>query len=429
VGRQNDDYVKTFLDSVSPLGSGKAGYSFPVDLGDGIDPRVAPSQAFFSNIEKGPGGWYPLGLSRIPHGGVHLHLAAGAAVHAIADGDVIGFRAGEAEDAKKFGSRNFVLLRHKFGTKQYYSLYYHLAVEADPSKQPRWLQLVNLRAKQHVEATAPCPYFIIINEADSTGAMKPRLKARPQEGLAPGEMAEITASGIAANTLDDKAPADFTLAKLATPADTWVATSLDGKDLATVVAANASLQTKVTTHVPAGLSTPIRVFGGEVLGKIGKPPTDAKAAKFGTFVHVEVFSAESMMPGDGWTAVDVSDAASVPDRQAVVTKLIAANLIAPPPDKVLLATDVSVPQEDTFQELSRTAVVKMPSAWSLDWNANLPTPASMQFIDGAADIGTSYNEYRWWTELSGDSADLPASPVVFHFHPIGAMLAMLVGSP
>lgn len=425
IGREADDYVKTFLDSVKPLGSGKTGYSFPVDLGDGIDPHVAPSQAFFSNIEKGPGGYYPLGVSRLPHGGVHLHLVAASAVHAIADGEVIGFRAGEAEDAKKFGSRNFVLLRHKFGAKQYYSLYYHLAAEADPSKQPRWLQLVNLRAKQHVEATAPCPYFIQVNEPDSTGTLKPRLRARPQEGLAPGEMAEITASGIAATTLDDQAPADFTLAKLATPADTWVATSLDGKDLATVVAANAALQTKVTTHVPAGLSTPIRVFGGEVLGKIGKKPTDPQAAKLGTFVHVEVFSAESMMPGDGWTALDLSDAATVPDRQAVITKLLAANLMAPPPDKVLLDADVKEPQEDTFQELLRTVVVKMPSAWSFDWSAGLPTPASMQFMDDAAGVGTLYNDYRWWSDLSGDSADLPASPVVYHFHPIGAMLAML----
>ena len=427
LGREADDFVKTFFDSVQPIAEGKTGFSFPVDLGDGTDPRLAPSAAFFSNIEKGPGGWYPMGTSRIGHGGVHLHAGAGTEVRAIADGEVIGFRAGEAEDAKTFGSRNFVLMRHKFGAKQYYSLYYHLAAEADAAKAPRWLRLVTLRTKKHVEAVGPCPYFIVKNVPDAAGVMKPRLKAREQEGLAPGELAEVTAANIAANSLDDQAPADFKLAKLAAPADTWVVTDLDGKVLSKVIEPVAGLQNKVNGHTPAGLEATIRVFGGEVIGKVGKAPTDAKAAKLGTFVHVEVFSGESMMPGDGWQQLELADANSVVDRKALVQKLLDKSLLAPPPDKVLLDEDVNAAQEDIFQELLRAVVLKMPSAWSMDWKAALPNPDCLKFMDDPAGLGGTFNDYRWWDDLKADKADLPASPTVFHYHPIGAILAMVEG--
>jgi murein DD-endopeptidase MepM/ murein hydrolase activator NlpD len=145
--REPDDFVKTYLDSVQSLGSGKTGYSFPVDLGDGIDPHVALSAQFFANTENGPGGWYPLGSSRTAHGGVHLHGPPGKEVHAIADGEVIGFRTGEDERAKAYGSRNFVLLRHKLGDKPYFSLYYHLAVEPNTDAAPGWLKLALLWGK------------------------------------------------------------------------------------------------------------------------------------------------------------------------------------------------------------------------------------------------------------------------------------------
>jgi hypothetical protein len=425
--RQADDFVTTFFDSVQPLSSGKTGFSFPVNLGDGIDPQSATSGTFFSNIEQGHGGWYPLGLSRILHGGVHLNVPAGTEVHAIADGQVIGFRTGEAEDAKPFGSRNFVLLQHLFGTKKYYSLYYHLTADLDPAHSARWLKLVNLRAKKHVEASAPCPYFITKNVADANGVLKPRLKAREQAGLAPGEMAEVTNANIAANTLDDQAPAGFTLAKLADPADSWVVTTLDGKDLGKVVNADAALQSKVTNHTPAGLASPIRVFGGEVIGQVGKAATDESAKKLRTFVHVEVFSDESMMPGDGWTQIELADASSVVDRKALVDKLLAKNLIASPPDKVLLEEDLKTTQTDTFQEVLRTAVLKMPNAWSIDWKAALPSPDCLQFMDNPSGVGDAFNDYRWWDDLKTDKADLPASTTVFHYHPIGAILAMIQG--
>ena len=426
LGRQADDFVTTFFDSVQPLASGKAGYSFPVSLGDGAAPRQAPSEPFFANIEQGAGGRYPIGLSRIWHGGVHLHVKAGTEVHAIADGEVIGFRAGEAEGAKPYGSRNFVLMRHKFGDKQYYSLYYHLAAEADATKAPRWLQLVHLRAKKHVEALAPCPYFISRNVADSAGVLKPRLKTREQAGLGPGEMVEVSAVNIAASSIDDQAPAGFTLAKLVTPADTWVVTALEGKDLGKVVDVDAALKTKVDNHTPAGMATPIRVFGGEAIGKVGKAATDERAKKLGTFVHVEVFSGESMMPGDGWQQIEVTDAATVPDRKDLTGKLLDKNLIAPPPDKVLLDQDVKAVEEDTFQELLRAVVLKMPSAWSMDWKAALAAPDALKFMDTSA-LGDAFNDYRWWDDLKADKADLPASPTVFHYHPIGAILAMIEG--
>ena len=105
--RQDADFVKTFLDSTLPLSTVSVKYSFPIDLGEGTDPRVANSNSFYSNIETGPGGWYPVGASRIWHGGVHLYAAKDTEVRAMADGEIVGIRVGEKADKKTLGSRNF----------------------------------------------------------------------------------------------------------------------------------------------------------------------------------------------------------------------------------------------------------------------------------------------------------------------------------
>jgi len=93
----------------------------------------------------------------------------------------------------------------------------------------------------------------------------------------------------------------------------------------------------------------------------------------------------------------------------------------------LLDEDVNAAQEDIFQELLRAVVLKMPSAWSMDWKAALPNPDCLKFMDDPAGLGGTFNDYRWWDDLKADKADLPASPTVFHYHPIGAILAMVEG--
>ncbi|MBT3291589.1 MAG: peptidoglycan-binding protein, partial [Victivallales bacterium] len=95
--RKDDEFVKSDADAEKPRYGGKLNAMFfPVDLGSGYDPRIAASQPFFLNTESGPGGWFPLGKSRLLHGGVHLYVGAGTKVRAIADGEIVGCRAGDA---------------------------------------------------------------------------------------------------------------------------------------------------------------------------------------------------------------------------------------------------------------------------------------------------------------------------------------------
>jgi hypothetical protein len=136
VERERDEFVKSHEDGVKPLYEGKIdAVSLPIDLGDGLDPKAAPSAKFFHNTEAGKGGWFPLGVSRTWHGGVHLYANAGTKVHALADGEIVGCRVGEAEDAKAYGSRNFVIVKHTWQakTKDFYSLYMHPSPGARPS--------------------------------------------------------------------------------------------------------------------------------------------------------------------------------------------------------------------------------------------------------------------------------------------------------
>jgi hypothetical protein len=48
-------------------------------------------------------------------------------------------------------------------------------------------------------------------------------------------------------------------------------------------------------------------------------------------------------------------------------------------------------------------------------------------MDNPSGVGDAFNDYRWWDDLKTDKADLPPSTTVFHYHPIGAILAMIQG--
>jgi hypothetical protein len=424
LGREDDDFVRTFFDSVQPIYAGHAGFAYPLDLGEGTDPRVAGNEKFFTNTEAGPGGWFPMGASRIWHGGIHLHVKEGTEIRALADGEVIGCRITESATAKPYGSRNFVLIRHQFNNKKYYSFYYHLSPQpesdaADSKKTTPWRHQLYLQAKDHIEALAPCPFFIV----EDIGGGKKRIKPAQQLGLAPGERALTTGGEIIPQTLDPLFAADSMLIKLSSPVDTYAFTRLENQPLAKQVAADASLAQKVREGKNAGLKNPIRVQAGEVMGKVGPVAGDAAAAKLGTFVHIELFSAEAFLTGSGWTRLELAGAGDLADRKALVAKLIDKKLLSPPPDKVLLAEDLNK-EQDLYRELLRAVVLKMPSAWSVDWKTGLTTPACLSFIKRPTDLGDAFNDYAWWNDVKADGADLPASSTVFHYHPIAALLAM-----
>ena len=420
----DSDFVQTFLDSTLPLAAGSVSYSFPLDVGEGSDPRVATSDALYANIERGKGGRFPVGTSRIWHGGVHLNAKEGTDILAMADGEIVGFRMGENEDKKAFGSRNFVLVRHEFDKKKYFSLYYHLDGEAaDGAAKARWRRQVAIRTKKHVEAIAPCPFFAVVEVTLPDGVTKKkRFKPREQQGLGPGDLALVPGAEVDAKTIDDALPDNSTVVKLSEPAETYVFTKLENKQLARIVDADTDLANILKNNEPGGLAKPIRVRGGEAIGRVGAAATDEVAATLGTFVHVEIFSSQAFITGDGWQQIDVGDVAKVSDRKAIVEELIAKKLIARPPDAVVLDADSRQTEQDIYGDLARTVILHMPSEWALDWKAALRGPDCLTFIDDRGALGDKFNEYRWWKEVTKGFA-LPDSNV-FHYHPIAVVIAM-----
>jgi N-acetyl-anhydromuramyl-L-alanine amidase AmpD len=142
---------KRFLDGIQGGGAGKV--TFPLSLG-GFDVPTVPAKqddrdpvvsSLYDNNEQAMGGYFPLGMSRIWHGGVHLHGNAGDPVYAPFGGTIVAARM--ASDTL-LGSRNFVLIKHDIKVQQqdieFFSLFMHLMKEDTPpdpgdTSAPQWL--------------------------------------------------------------------------------------------------------------------------------------------------------------------------------------------------------------------------------------------------------------------------------------------------
>lgn len=422
--REKDDFVKTDADAVKPLYSYRAGLSYPVDRGGGLDPKIAPSNAFFDAIEAAKGGYFPLGRFRLWHGGVHLPAAIGGPIRAICDGEIVGCRVGEAEDAKAHGSRNFVLLRHRWKDKDLYSLTMHLdAEQASDAATVPWRRRLFLRTKDHLEALAPTAIY-----AHTAGAPG---KLTPQGSLEIGEAIEAQGGELDPRTLDPTAPANSKVVKLAAAPDRYVYTTRDGVEVARCHPADAALADAIKDHRVIGLERPIRVFGGDCIGKGARTPTHASFAGLGAFFHLETFAEQNLLTAADYPVLDASDDAKVADRKEITAKLVAAKLVPPPVDGVLLDADIDALQKDPGRGRLRSAVLKAKSAWALDWKDALsksPTFGFMKDADRDA-LGDAYNEYRFWADVKAGKGPLPGSEVVHHFHPITLLLQIAFTPP
>jgi hypothetical protein len=427
VGRENDDFVKTHFDGAQPLYDGALGISYPIDLGAGTDPRTAPSEDFFHNTEYKPGGWFPMGASRQWHTGVHLFADAGKEVYTLAPGQLIACRFAEAVDAKSYGSRNFVLIQHEWNKKPWYSLLMHLDAGAvDANTKVPWRQKLFMRTKDHYEPAAPTPIF-------EPKVVETKNRLIPVPGLTVAEWREVSSAESDPKTaLDDQAPASSLVVKLA-PAvgqvgDRYAYTKLEDKIVGKRVAASGDLAGKLGGGQIIALTDPIPVAAGELIGYVGGAATDSQLAPHGTFIHLEVFSPEALLSGAGYETLDISDKHA--DRQDLVLKLLDKNLVAGSLDKVLLHDDVQADARDPYGPGMRSVILKMKSAWSLDWKSALSSAPSLSFLkEGDVNtLGTNFNDYAWWSQAAA-GGKLPGSDVVFHYHPIAFLLAIAFAPP
>ena len=93
------------------------------------------TKELFDIAEGGPAGFYPVGVNRFWHGGIHLH--GNQPLRAMWDGEILAYRISDKrltamiEDKEQAFSHGFVLLRHTYETPKgaqikFYSLTMHL---------------------------------------------------------------------------------------------------------------------------------------------------------------------------------------------------------------------------------------------------------------------------------------------------------------
>lgn len=423
--REKADFVKTDADAAAPLYTGKVGVSLPMDLGEGKDPKIASTAVFYDNTEKAKGGFFPLGHGRIWHPGIHLYPKKGGAVHAMMDGEVVACRAGEAEDAKPLGSRNFVLVKHTWKSKTLYSLYMHLDGEKPSAKaKVRWRKVLYFLTKDHVEVIEAGSIYRHIPAGKGT------LSAVADIG--PGDMVETTGGEVDPTTLDPKAPKNSKVIKVDDPKNTrYVYTKLDGKDVAKIVAKDAGLATSVGKADVIGLEKGIPVHAADLVGNAGKAATDPGVKALGSFVHLEMFSDSSLLTDAGYVAIDASAAAKVADRKEIVKALVDSKLLTAPQDSVLLEEEMKALADDPNRGRFRSVVLKMESSWSINWKDAFSGSKTLGFMkDADRDaLGTAFMDYEWWPlAKAGAKGSMPGSPVVYHYHPI-VMLLQVAYSP
>lgn len=430
--RQADDFVETDFDAVQPLYEGKiSSVSFPLDLGAGINPQYAPSQDFFTKVETGQGGWFPMGASRTWHSGIHIHVNAGNKVYVVADGEIIGCRVGEDEDKHAHGSRNFVLVKHSlkgaggWKDKVFYSFYMGLDGEkpTEDAKTP-WRQQLFLKSKPHVEAIVPSPLFKLIKE--KVGAKGKFIPCNG--GLAPNERIEVTGSEVDAKTLVNQPldkNKDSNVVKVAGLDDTYIFTKLEGKDVAKLSKEDASLAGKFDSGAVIALKDPIKIFRGNELGKVASAPTHDSLKGHGSFLHFETFAEKALPVDSGFEVIDVADKKTLADRKEVISTLVKAKLLPQPTDGVLLHDELKViVSKEPYNIRLRSAVLKCRSPWATDWKQALKDAKCYGFLkDSDRDaLGDVYNKYSWWEEIKKIDGLLPASDVVYHYHPIALLL-------
>ena len=430
-----DEFVKEDAKAIAPLYEGKVlACAFPLDLGSGLDPKLAVSEEFFSNTETGKGGWFPLGRSRLWHGGVHIYEAAGTKVHAIADGEIVACRVGEQEDKFKQGSRNFVLMKHTLKAegdwkdKEFFSLYLHLDAgkPAADSEFP-WRRQLFLMTKDHVEALAPCPLFVLA-ELDEPLGKKKRLIAT--KGLPVGHRAAVSGAEVDPRTLDDRAPADSKVRKVEGMTDTYVFVQREGKAVSKFCAADGALAAKFDDGSVIALQQPILICVSDELGGVAKAPTDGSLSAGGSFLHLETFSAAALPVAKDFVTVEATEAEKIAERKEVIAKLVAAKLLPQPLDGVLLESELNgIITRPPFNRQLRSAVLHMPSAWSFDWKDALKAKCFSFMKDDARDaLAMDWNNYSWWKAVKDGKGKLPADEKVYHYHPIALILQLAYGS-
>jgi hypothetical protein len=161
------------------------------------------------------------------------------------------------------------------------------------------------------------------------------------------------------------------------------------------------------------------------VGYVGAAASADPAKKLGAFLHLETFS-DTKLPVTDFKDATVTAANKLADRKDAITVLSDAKLIQQPPDGVLTAEELrAMYLHPPYSNALRSALVKMPSTWSVDWKAVVTAAKSLGFLADADAIADDWKSYNWWDDVKSGKGALPAdNTAVFHYHPIALILQL-----
>lgn len=331
---------------------------FELKPGDAMTDRL--TKLLYRQIEHGKlGGYYPLGLSRSWHGGVHIAAPLRRdQVSAVTAGEVVAARLGDIDASKhKLGSPNFILLRHERASSDdsdeaepayWFSLYMHL--------QP--LRGQEFRWAYRIERSAS--------------------KAEEAESSDEGEWQDVAK---AAKEALDKAR-----------------------------------EGEVAVFAPGAVA----VAGGEPIGFASSyARTLARGFARQRMIHFEVFTAagaETIIAEDDPHFIFLEQA----DEQAACNVEELLDMIDVDRDGSITQREVYAAYRDKGTAIKlRHVVVKHASEWFLDWSTALKQSDHWKKMlkDDEVDEGAeTANAYGWWTDELADWGI--EEKTVTNYHPI-----------
>jgi hypothetical protein len=350
-------------------------------------------------------GLFPIGSQGSWHSGIHVGCEREGSIHCYCDGVVVAARLPEKDPAKpKFGSRNFVLVRHETPDgAPYWSLYMHLRplslTESDTALQLAmpWLYQLTLTKIQEGQT-------ILHSSHDLQGA-----KVRD---VAEGEVFSV---------LDHQSAGGRFWYQVHSPADGaqgWIAKT----ERVSCAMGIPELQQLQKGDVVA-LNRRIRYATCVGFGDPACPVGDA------SYMHWEIFSKDPL-PG-GWK--EIRDAETI-DRQwlndpDLLKRILNRNgmgtYLEPLEPSTIVHTSIE-PLDENGKVLSGCAV-QFVNEWAIDW-AKAVDEGKLHPVKKDV-VAQDFQPYSFWKDaVAAGVADLPADGKVWHYNP-GEVLTRLHPAP
>lgn len=390
----------------------------PVDIGQGFRGTRLALDGYYAHTEATiKSGYYPLGVNTVWHGGVHVRGEERAPVRAAAPGRVVAARlAGEAAKATgSYGSHNFVLLRHTVavGTakKHFWSLYMHLhheelAASNETLKTIPWLQKPAAPSKDK--------YRIKIADLNFRSSPSSVSKDNILSAFAKDEIVKV---------IDAKTSAPWWKVERPSKAQGYVKYNPDWLEPA---ADGGGLDEELLGKLKDGkVVVPDRaVRAGDPLWTMG---LYGSAGYRAALVHWEIFSEENLL-GDakrypGWVAVeDASEDFNVDSKKIV--GLVDQDAGWFESDEVLTVEELNrfyASQNKNVKALRRYCC-KFVSEWGVDLDKAIDKMLG-RFIKYG--LKERMAPYVFWKDAADAKVPLPASRVVWHYHPVAFIEGLL----